>query len=435
MAQLDLAAPMTAPAHTSAKAKSAWGPLLLLALTITNAAAMRGVFSPIQELAERELHFSDFQISLIQGVAASIPIAVLSIPVGRMTDRGNRARLLFALSLLWTIGTFWTVFAPDFWQMFFARMFAGAGAMCSLTVAISMVADFSTPDNRGRSMLLLSLGTMVGGAAAFALGGMLLGYFAQPGAPQPIGGLAPWRSVHLLFGVASTVLTLMLLLLREPERSEISDGVHTSLSDALREIWDRRALLGPLFLGQVTVVMADAAAGIWAAPVLTRSYHQTPDQFAGWMGLVILGSGVVGAIVGGIAADLGHKSKLTNGILIGAVIAAVLSIPGAFFPLMPTIPAFAWTLALLLTCGAITGLITATAIAVLAPNEIRGVCLGAFIIIGAIIGFGVAPTMVTWISDALGGDSAIRYGLAATGALTSVLAAIGFIGAIRAKAA
>ena len=42
-----------------------------------------------------------------------------------------------------------------------------------------------------------------------------------------------------------------------------------------------------------------SAAGIWAAPVLTRSYHQTPDQFAGWMGLVILGSGVVGAIVGG----------------------------------------------------------------------------------------------------------------------------------------
>jgi hypothetical protein len=35
---------------------------------------------------------------------------------------------------------------------------------------------------------------------------------------------------------------------------------------------------------------------------------------------------------------------------------------------MPTIYGFGWMLALLLTCGAVTGLVTATAIAVLVPN-------------------------------------------------------------------
>jgi hypothetical protein len=74
---------------------------------------------------------------------------------------------------------------------------------------------------------------------------------------------------------------------------------------------------------------------------------------------------------------------------------------------------------------------TAAAIAVLVPNEIRGVCLGAFIVIGAIIGFGVAPTMVTLISDAIGGADALRYGLAVSGATTSMAAAIGFIFALR----
>ncbi|HCK84713.1 MAG TPA: hypothetical protein DHW63_09425 [Hyphomonadaceae bacterium] len=47
-----------------------------------------------------------------------------------------------------------------------------------------------------------------------------------------------------------------------------------------------------------------------------------------------------------------------------------------------------------------------------------------FGVIGAAIGFGVAPTLVTLISDALGGGGAIRYGHAATGAITSTLAAI-----------
>lgn len=425
---------MTTPlaAEAPAKAPGMFAPLLLLALTIASASAMRGVFSPVQDVVAGDLNFSDVQISLIQGLAASIPIAVLSIPVGRMTDRGNRSKLLFGLALLWTAGTVATVFATDFWHVFLARMLAGVGAFCSLTVAISMAADMSAPEHRGRSLLMLSLGNMIGLACAFAVGGALLGYFTQAAPLLP--GLAPWRSVHLAFAGASLVLTLLLLLLPEPARREVGDP-SASVGAALRALWARRGLLGPLFLGQVTVVMADAAAGIWAAPVLSRHYNLQPEQFGGWMGLVLLGSGVIGAVLGGVSADLGHKSKLKGGILLGAVIAAALSVPGAFYPLMPTATGFAWMLLLFLTCGAITGLVTAAAISVLVPNEIRGVCLGAFIVVGAVIGFGVAPTMVALISDALGGENSIRYALAATGVATSAVAAIGFIAAMRSSAA
>lgn len=426
MAQLDAAVADIAVSEPT-KRRGVLPALLLLATTIGSASAMRTVFSPVQEVVAADLHFNDFQMSLVQGLALSIPIGLLAIPVGRMTDRGNRALLLFLLALLWTVGTALTVLATEFWQIFAARMLAGIGAFSSLTVAISLAADLSSPETRGRSLMLLSLGNMVGGAAAFAFGGSLLGYYAH-GAPL-IEGLAPWRSVLLIFAGASLVLSLLLLTLREPARREISEASPV-LSIALRELWDRRGLLAPLFLGQVTVVMADAAASIWAAPVLERHYNLTPEQFGGWMGLVILGSGIIGALVGGFAADFGHKSKIKGGILIGAVIAAALSIPGAFFPLVPTATGFAWLLLLLLTCGAITGLVTAAAIAVLVPNEIRGVCLGAFIVIGAIIGFGVAPTMVTLIGDVIGGQDALRYGLALCGAVTSIAATLGFATAL-----
>ncbi|MBX3431143.1 MAG: MFS transporter [Hyphomonadaceae bacterium] len=401
--------------------------LLLLSATIGSASAMRTVFSPVQEVAAAGLHLNDFQMSLLQGLAISLPIAALAIPVGRITDRGNRSTLLFFLALLWTIGTALCVLGTEFWHIFVARMLAGIGAFSSLTVTISMVADLSSPDTRGRSLMLLSLGNMVGAAAAFAFGGSLLGYFA--GAAPLIAGLEPWRNVLLVFAGVSLVLTLLLLTVREPARHEIAEA-SPALSVALRELWERRGLLAPLFLGQVTVVMADAAASIWAAPVLERHYNLTPEQYGGWMGLVILVSGVIGAVFGGFAADFGHKSKIKGGILIGAVVAAILSIPGAFFPLMPDAAGFAWMLLLLLTCGAVTGLVTAAAIAVLVPNEIRGVCLGAFIVIGAIIGFGVAPTLVTLIADVVGGRQSLPTGLALTGAGTSALAAIGFIGAL-----
>jgi hypothetical protein len=68
---------------------------------------------------------------------------------------------------------------------------------------------------------------------------------------------------------------------------------------------------------------------------------------------------------------------------------------------------------------------------VLIPNEIRGVCLGAFMVVGSVIGLGVAPTMSTFIADMLGGEAYLRYGLTITTVATSLIAVIGFARAMR----
>jgi MFS family permease len=399
--------------------------LLLLALTITSAAAIRGVFSPLQEVAKLDLGLSDFQMSLIQGVAASVPIAILSIPLGRMVDRTSRHRLLVAMAALWTVGSILTAFADGFTTLFLTRMLAGLGAVCSLPIAISMAADLCAPDKRGRSLLLLSLGSVVGGASAFALGGALFGALATHGAAL-FAGLAPWRAVHLIFGLVSAALLLPLIALREPVRLEVGEA-GAALGPALRALWARRGFLLPLFIGQISVVMADTAATVWAAPVLTRDFHQQPAEFGGWMGLSLLVAGVFGAVFGGLSADFGHRSRRRGGILLGAVVCAALSVPAALFPIMPTVAGCGVMLALLLLAGAATGLITATAIAVLVPNEIRGVCLGAFIVISSIIGLGVAPMLVTFGSEALGGEAHLGMALAVTGVVTAVASLIAFV--------
>ena len=401
--------------------------LLLLAMTIASGAAMRGAFAPVQEMAKLDLGLSDLQISLVQGLAASIPIAVLAIPIGRLVDRSNRTRLLAAMAVVWTLGTLLTVTAPGFTMLFLARMLAGLGAISALPVAISIAADLSPPEKRGRSLLLLSLGQSVGLAVAFALGGWLSGLLAAPdhGWLARVG-IAPWRGVHLVFGAGSALMLLLLLALREPARSELGEAADAALGPVLRELWERRRFLAPLFVGQVSVVMADTAAGIWAAPVLIRDHGLRPDQFAGWMGLVILLPGALGSVIGGVAADLGHKLHLRGGILAGAVVASAVAIPAAFFPLMSGALGFGLMLSLLLLCGAITGLVTATAIAVLIPNELRGVCLGAFIVLGAIIGFGVAPTLVTLASARLGGEAFLASALTMTGVAISGVSLLAF---------
>lgn len=281
------------------------GALIALALAVAYCTGSRTIFSPLQELVAHDLHLSDVQLSLVQGLAASIPVALLSLPVGQLVDRMNRIRLLAGLLAVSVFGTTLTGLVHGFWPLFFARMLAGTGATCALPVAISVVADLAAPERRGRALLGLSLGNMVGAAAAFGLAGVLLRWH----------GAGAWRAIHFDFAAFGLLVVVVLAVLREPPRREVASRNGMPLGDTVAALWARRGLLLPLFIGQVTVVMADTSAGIWMAPVISRRFGQTPEQFAAWSGLVILVAGLVGSVIGAFAADLGQLRRLPGGLL------------------------------------------------------------------------------------------------------------------------
>ncbi|KQN17109.1 MFS transporter [Sphingomonas sp. Leaf30] len=406
-------------------------PLLALALAMAVGFTMMGAFGTVQEGAKAELHLSDYTLSLIQGLSAALPLAVFSIPIGIMVDRYNRVRMMIVLAFVWTLGTVLTGLAHSVPLLFVARMLTGIGTTGALTAALSLCADFCVPTQRGRAMLIVNLGKSLGVALALALSGALFGLFAHGRAPAWFAGMMPWRSVHLCLAVVSMLAILPLFLLREPVRQEVAAGTHAPFKVVAGELWARRVFLIPLFVGQISVVMADAAAGIWVSPVLSRTFHLQPDQFAGWMGALLFGAGVVGAIVGGLSADRGQKSGRRGGLLIGAIFAAALGVPAALFPIMPSVPLFGVAVGLLVTCGAVTGVVTSVALTVLIPNELRGLCIGAFIAIAGLIGYGLAPTLVAAASGMLGGEAHLAQGLAIVGVVTSAISVVAFTIAMR----
>ncbi|WP_240704712.1 MFS transporter [Croceicoccus sediminis] len=414
--------------QTPPAAGKAWLVLIVLAVAMAAGNIMLGVFSAVQEQAKAELGFSDFQMSLLNGLAVSLPLAALAIPVGLLVDRTVRVRLLFWTAAAWTAGTLLTAFAYSMPVLFIARMLGSVGANISTTIAISLAADLCLPEKRGRSLLLLTIGKYAGAGLAFAIGGWLLGYFIESGG---LIGLAPWRSIHLVLGLASLLFVAVLAFLREPPRMETRVGPQAPLREVFRELLGYWRFLVPLFVGQIGVLMADAAATVWAAPVLARSYGVTPQEFAGWMGAVIFGAGILGAIIGGIAADAGHRTGRRGGILIAAIIGSIIALPAVLFPLAPDTTVFAIALFVLLLGGTITGLVTATALAVLLPNELRGLSIGTFLAIGGLIAFGVAPTLVTIVSGLLGGEDQLPMALALVGGVVSALGCVGFAVAYR----
>lgn len=407
--------------------RAAWVALSLLALAMAAGFGAMGSFSTVQESAKAELNLSDYALGLIQGVGAAVPLVLFSIPIGFLVDRYNRVRLLLSLGVIWTVGTLVTALAPGAALLFVGRMLTGIGTTGGLTAALSLGADFCTPVQRGRAMLVVSLGKIAGQAAGFALIGALFGFFLAYG----VAGLAPWRSAHIvLAGLSFAALLPAAVFLREPPRQEVASA-RTGIGIVARELWSRRRLLAPLFLGQVSVVMADAAAGIWAAPVLSRSFGLRPDQFASWMGALMFAAGLGGAILGGVAADWGQGTGRRGGILTGAVVAAAIGVPAALFPIAPGVPLFAVALGVLVLCGTITGLVTSVALTVLIPNELRGFCIGAFIAIAGLIGFGAAPMLVAAASDLMGGERHLGNALALVGAITSALSVMAFAIAMR----
>lgn len=419
--------PAAAPAAPAARTLPS---LLMLTLAMAIGFTMMASFGTVQEGAKVELGLSDAMLGIIQGVSAALALVVFSIPVGILVDRFNRTRVLVALALVWTLGTALTAVATGSTMLFVARVLTATGTTGALTAALSLTADLCVPERRGRAMLLVNIGKIAGIAAAFGVGGWLFGRIAAGGFPL-VGGMAPWRGTHAVLAVVGLILILPLFFLREPARHEVAATTHAPFKVLAAELWARRAFLAPLFVGQVAVVMADNAALVWAAPVLSRHYGLQPGDFAGWMGALVFGTGLAGTLLGGFAADWGQKSRFRGGLLIGALAAAVIGVPAALFPIGPTVTWFAVAFGALSLCGAITGLITSVALTVLIPNELRGLCIGAFIAFAGLIGFGVAPSLVTAISSLLGGEAHLGPALAAVGVGTGILSVLGFALAMR----
>jgi hypothetical protein len=112
-------------------------------------------------------------------------------------------------------------------------------------------------------------------------------------------------------------------------------------------------------------------------------------------------------------------------------VAAAIAVPAALFPIAPSIPLFALAIGTLMFCGTITGLVTSVALTVLIPNELRGLCIGAFIALAGLVGFGVAPSLVTAVSALLGGEAHLGQGLAIVGVGVSLVSVFAFIQAMR----
>lgn len=196
--------------------------LLLAALTVayTLSFADRQVLSLLVEPIKRDLHITDVQASLLQGLAFSLIYASAGIPIGLLADRLSRRNIVLLGVSVWSLMTMLCGFAGSFGQLFVGRFGVGIGEAALLPAAYSMLADSYAPDRLPRATSVFALGPAIGTGCAYILGSGVLSRLDESG-PVPLGPLGvvrPWQAVFLLVGALGVVAILMLAYVREPGR-------------------------------------------------------------------------------------------------------------------------------------------------------------------------------------------------------------------------
>jgi MFS family permease len=389
--------------------------LFVLTLAAMAAAYSKTAVGPLQEAIRVDLMLSDNQMALLQGPALALPMVLAALPLGLVIDRYSRVRLLLMLAVMNALCLMMTALTARFELLFLARCLAGLGAFATVPVVISLLADLYPPAQRGRVLTVMTIGQFGGAAAVFALGGEILTGLHD--------GSSGWRAVLLWLTLPLVAVAALVLALREPPRTGVEVD-KPSVRAACAELWGYRALIVPLSVGVVLVEVALGAALVWTAPTLSRSFGLSPDRIGAIMGAVVLTSGILGAIAGGVLADVAQRAggtRHTVSVLSGL---ALLGVPAGLFAIMPGVSLASTLLGLFLAIVTAICVMGTAVCTVAIPNELRGLCLAVLFAAGAILGVGFAPVTVSLLSDALGGAGMIGRSLAMVCGSASLLGAV-----------
>jgi MFS family permease len=395
--------------------RSAYAQLLLLALAAWATTYVRFLLSPLQETIRLDLALSDNLIAMLQGPALALPKILLAVPLGLAIDRLSRSRLVLFFVALALVSGILLSRAESYQALIVARLLTGLAGTATITAVYALVADHFAAERRGRATMIVAFAEIGGAPAAFAMGGALLTVFGP--------GLSSWHEAALWMTFAILPIFALMLLLREPARSQAS-AVRIPIRDAWPGLWSYRHIIVPLLAARVMVWIADGAALVWAAPAFSRHLNLSPAEVGGVIASILLASSIIGPFAGGLMADACQRRGGPRRTLAAMAVLALWSAPAALFAVVPTVWGASLTLGVFLTLGYLIGTAAIALSTIVVPGELRGLFISISTGFGALFGIGIAPISVSLVSDMVGGPQAIGWAMAAVGGIASISAAV-----------
>lgn len=340
--------------------------------------------------------------------------ALCALPLGYWADRGIRKNVISLGVGLWSIATFISGFAANIPTLFFGRAAVGVGEAGYYPAGTSLLSDYFPSQKRAQILSRWTAGSLIGLALGFVIGGVIAGI-------GTIGGISAWRFAFFIAGIPGLIFTYLAYRLREPRRG-LADGWTAgeqaeASHDAQAQTTNRHAVpLGRAFkellsIRTIVVTILVQILGFWVLgsaanwlPIYLQLRFGVSEGTAGIIsGGVLVVAGILGALLGGWAADLCTRRWVSGrvivgsmGFLLGAPLIALALISPSVVVFLP----FFFLTGMLL--NVYNGPLSAISQDVVRP-ELRAMSVAITLLIGHLLGDATAPFQIGLLINKLTG--------------------------------
>ena len=294
----------------------AWYVIGILFLAYTFSAIDRQILTLLVGPVREDLQLTDFQFSLLQGLAFSLLFAFVGFPIGRLADVKSRRAIIASGITFWCAMTTACGLSNNFWQLFLARMGVGVGEAALSPAAASLISDTFPPERRAMAFSVYHLGYPVGGGLALIIGGLVLEALA--GVEQVslgwLGDFRAWQLAFIIVGLPGLLVAGLMFSFREParlDRVHSPEGESVALGVLWRFVRQRWQAFGAHLAAVSFLGMLAMGTAIWYPTFLIRTYGMSASDAGYSYGLVLGICGVLGILTGGwMSGRLAQRGQL-----------------------------------------------------------------------------------------------------------------------------
>lgn len=351
-----------------------------------------------------DLHLSDTQFGLLQGLAFSLFYATMGIPIASLADRFPRSLIIVAGVAFWSMATMACGLAGSFAALFIARLGVGAGEAALSPATYSLISDLFPREKLGRALGIYSMGSFLGSGIAFLVGGSVIGLVSSwSGITFEGTVIKSWHLVFLIVGVPGILLAgIIALLVHEPRRDGVPPRGHNVPSTwaVFGFLIERRAIFLPHIFGFSLMAISLYVILGWAPAYLMRSFGMMPAECGLRLGAAALTTGVAGVFASGwfmdrLAMAGRHAAPFITGIV--GCLGTLVCVVGLPFTHSAN---FATVLVALTLFFASTAMAPSTAVMqIVPPPAMRSRVSSIFLFFNSFIGLTLGSALVGMLND------------------------------------
>jgi MFS family permease len=395
--------------------------LLMLTFVYTINFIDRNLVNVIAQPIITEFGLSDSQYGFLNGPPFAIFYAVLGIPIAMLADRFNRVRIIAISIAIWSVMAALCGFASSFLFLLFARIGVAIGEAGSTPPSNSVIGDYFTPRKRAAALGIFAMGVTLGGALSNFFGGPIAHNLNGKWVESVFTGwgwewalkmadwatIDGWRVAFVVIGAPGVIVALLLwFTVREPPRG-YSDPPGTPKLPSKNIIETLKELGGkPTFWSMTAGASLVALVGYgligFQAPMAQRLHGIDHSAYALHFGGPLAIVAALGTFAGGMIVER-ISPRFNTAVAVVPAIGMVLAVPLYIFAFYAPTEDLYGSTRVIWCMGAFCHYMYLGSQYTISQGVVgqqsRASAVAIMLLLIALIGNGLGPQIVGWLSD------------------------------------